>query len=136
MATSLPAPPTDAVPLIELAGLLLVLMAVANSYLGEKYFLRRFLALKNFPPMFGSEVYTKGTLRFAWHSLSLLAVTIASILLALTGAANARGLLLTMGGGLGATAVLALVTTRGRNPAWAALALAAIAAMWAGLIVG
>jgi len=49
------------------AFLLIVLIGIAHSYLGEKYILVRLFKRDNLPKLFGSTGFTKNTLRFAWH---------------------------------------------------------------------
>jgi len=53
-------------PLI-LAACLLVAIGIAHSYLGERYILIRLFRRSNLPRLFGSDLFTKRTLRFAWH---------------------------------------------------------------------
>jgi len=52
------------------AVILLVIISFAHSYLGEKYILIR-LFRKDLPKLFGSDDFTKKTLRFAWHLTSI-----------------------------------------------------------------
>ncbi|MFC3034070.1 hypothetical protein ACFOEE_16315 [Pseudoalteromonas fenneropenaei] len=64
------------------AALLLVLVSVAHSYLGERYILQR-LFKRELPKLFGSDDFTKRTLRFAWHLTSVAWLGFAVILLIL-----------------------------------------------------
>lgn len=50
-----------------LGAILLVLIGVAHSYLGERYILIRLFRDNNLPKLFGGTEFTKSTLRFAWH---------------------------------------------------------------------
>ncbi|QSX37013.1 hypothetical protein [Shewanella sedimentimangrovi] len=54
-----------------LAALLLISLAFAHSYLGERYILCRLFKRDNLPKLFGSDDFTKRTLRFAWHLTSV-----------------------------------------------------------------
>lgn len=47
--------------------ILLLLIGIAHSYLGERYILIRLFRRENLPKLFGGEEFTKNTLRFAWH---------------------------------------------------------------------
>lgn len=52
------------------AALLLIAIGIAHSYLGEKYILIRLLK-RDVPPIFGSDDFTRKTLRFAWHATTI-----------------------------------------------------------------
>ncbi|MBE0362477.1 hypothetical protein PULV_a3119 [Pseudoalteromonas ulvae UL12] len=56
--------------MILLASLILVFCGLIHSVLGEKYILIRLFKRDNLPHLYGSDVFTKGTLRFAWHVTS------------------------------------------------------------------
>ena len=64
------------------AAILLFLVSFAHSYLGERYILRR-LFRGELPALFGSDWFTKRTLRFAWHITTVMWVGFAIILLAI-----------------------------------------------------
>ncbi|BDU39447.1 hypothetical protein [Vibrio nigripulchritudo] len=66
-----------------LAALLLVVVTFAHSYLGERYILIRLFKRDNLPKLFGSDDFTKKTLRFAWHVTSVAWLGLAAILVAL-----------------------------------------------------
>ncbi|CCN82504.1 conserved hypothetical protein [Vibrio nigripulchritudo SFn27] len=66
-----------------LAALLLVVVTFAHSYLGERYILIRLFKHDNLPKLFGSDDFTKKTLRFAWHVTSFAWLGLAAILVAL-----------------------------------------------------
>jgi len=50
-----------------LAAIMLILIGIAHSYLGERYLLIRLFRREDLPKILGSETFTKNTLRFAWH---------------------------------------------------------------------
>jgi len=52
---------------LYISAVLLIFIGCAHSYLGEKYILIRLFRLDNLPRLFGSDDFTKKTLRFAWH---------------------------------------------------------------------
>lgn len=57
--------------MLTLAIFLLVAIGIIHSYLGEKYILIRLFRRDNLPHLFGSDDFTKRTLRFAWHITTL-----------------------------------------------------------------
>ncbi|MDO6720293.1 hypothetical protein Q4575_12820 [Psychrosphaera sp. 1_MG-2023] len=65
---------------ILVASIILILIAFVHSYLGEKYILMRLFKRDNIPHLFGSDQFTKGTLRFCWHIMSVAALGFAAIL--------------------------------------------------------
>ncbi len=62
----LPHPATRKNMLIVAASLTFFI-GIIHSYLGEQYILMRLFRRENIPRLFGSDAFTKGTLRFAWH---------------------------------------------------------------------
>jgi hypothetical protein len=52
---------------LKIAAVLSILIGIIHSYLGERYILIRLFRRNNIPHLFGSDFFTKGTLRFAWH---------------------------------------------------------------------
>lgn len=101
------------------AAFLAIAISAAHSYLGERYILIRLFRRVDLPKLFGSDDFTKQTLRFAWHITSVAWLGFAAILVLL-----ARGQLSTPALGLiiGATflvhSVIALVASRGRHLSW------------------
>lgn len=67
--------------LIYLCASLLVMVAIAHSYLGERYILIRLFRRDDLPKVLGSDEFTKKTLRFAWHVTSIAWLGFAAILL-------------------------------------------------------
>ena len=66
-----------------IAAALLVAIAAAHSYLGERYILIRLFRRENLPKLRGSDWFTKKTLRFAWHITSVAWLGFAVILVVL-----------------------------------------------------
>jgi len=56
--------------LLLAASLILVFCGLIHSYLGERLILTRLFKRDNLPHLYGSDEFTKGTLRFAWHITS------------------------------------------------------------------
>lgn len=112
------------------AALLIVLLGLAHSVLGERYILRRLFRRQDLPPLFGSDGFTTRTLRFAWHLTTVVWWGIAVLLLAL-GSGQVRGALIVLGATSLASAVVAGLGSRGRHPAWFVFLLIAVA-IWLG----
>lgn len=53
------------------AAILAFSVGVAHSVLGEKYILIRLFRRDNLPRLFGSDLFVRRTLRFAWHLTTL-----------------------------------------------------------------
>ena len=67
--------------LLIIGAILVVLIGAAHSYLGEQYILVRLFRRSNFPQLFGSDTFTKQTLRFAWHLTTIAWIGLASVIL-------------------------------------------------------
>lgn len=113
--------------LLAAAGIILA-TAFAHSYLGEKYILRR-LFRRELPKLFGSDWFTKRTLRFAWHLTSLAWVALAFILGEMShhsGDEMVEIVALTVIGLCVASGIVAFAFTRGRHLAWVAFLAVAV----------
>ncbi|SFD42135.1 hypothetical protein [Pseudoalteromonas denitrificans] len=66
--------------MLVIAAILLFIMALVHSYLGERYILIRLFRRDNLPHLAGSDFFTKGTLRFAWHITSFAWIGLAVLL--------------------------------------------------------
>ncbi|MGH1539408.1 MAG: hypothetical protein ACRBHB_03205 [Arenicella sp.] len=53
--------------MLTIAAVLCFLIGAIHSVLGERYILVRLFRRDNIPHLFGSDFFTKRTLRFAWH---------------------------------------------------------------------
>jgi hypothetical protein len=113
------------IPLV-VAAALCVAISAAHSYLGERYLLIRLFRRENLPTLFGSDDFTKRTLRFAWHVTSVAWLGLASILLlaartangAAGGALERTAILRAVAGTFLASALLSFVGSRGRHYSW------------------
>ena len=108
------------------------LLALAHSYLGERYILIRLFRRDGIPKLFGNTEFTRRTLRFAWHLTSIAWLGLAAILVKLSSHVPSRaelGMLLV--GTFGVSGAVAFVGSRGRHLSWVVfLAIAALA--WLG----
>ena len=98
-----------------LAAILLVFLAVAHSYLGERYILMRLFRLEGLPKLFGGPAFTRQTLRFAWHLTSVAWVGFGGVLVTLAFPASAWSQAQVIAITFGVSGVLALVGSRGRH---------------------
>ena len=53
--------------MLIIAGCLLILLSLLHSVLGERFILIRLFRTTQLPPLYGSDAFTRATLRFAWH---------------------------------------------------------------------
>ena len=116
-------------PLLVAAGLV-VLTAAAHSYLGERYLLIRLFRRPDLPQLFGSDVFTKRTLRFAWHLTSVAWLGFGALLLPAPQKLSVMGNapLAIVAGTFAVSALITLIGSRGRHLAWIAFAGIAILA--------
>ena len=103
------------------AAALAVLIAAAHSLLGERYIIVRLLRRDNLPRLFGSDWFTKRTLRFAWHitSLAWLGFAALLVLFARDAAPAPEAVLKVIALAFLLTAVIAAAASRGKHLSWA-----------------
>lgn len=122
-------------PFLIVAAVLTFGIGVAHSWLGERYVLRRLFRRSNLPHLFGSDVFTKRTLRVAWHLTTLAWAGLGVLILVVMAPRPAGGephrILEVIALTFLATAVVTLVGSRGRHLAWLVFLLIAITA-WLG----
>jgi len=100
------------------AVILIICIGVIHSYLGEKYILMR-LFRQPLPKLFGDDSFTRQTLRFVWHLLTVAWFGFAAlIILVHTGNVSNPNLLNAVGTMFAVTAITALVASRGRHLSW------------------
>ncbi len=109
----------------------MIALALAHSVLGEKYILIRPFK-QDLPKLFSDDSFTKQTLRFARHALTIVWWAIAALLL-LAPASAEQVIGSTVVAALGATALVTIVISRGRHVSWV-VELAAIGALLVELI--
>jgi hypothetical protein len=112
------------------AAFLLTLLAFGHSILGERYILTRLFRRTELPRLLGSDLFTRRTLRFAWHltSVAWLGFAALLVLFALPAEPSRRSLLLVVAGTVLVHAVVTLAASRGRHLAWIAFAIAGVLA--------
>lgn len=119
--------------LLYSGAILLVLLALAHSFLGERYILIRLFRRDNLPKVLGDSDFTKGTLRFIWHLVSVFGVAVAVLLVQIAQRASSGQLVTTLGLTLVISALLPLYFTRARHLSWIVLGVvAAMCLVWQG----
>lgn len=117
--------------MLLVAVVLVVLLGIAHSYLGERFLLMRLFKRDNLPKLLGGDAFTKGTLRFAWHLTSVAWFGLAAMLFSvhMSGKIEADFALYTISAVSVVSALFAASFTRGRHLSWIVfLAVAAITA--------
>lgn len=94
-------------------------IGVAHSVLGERYILVR-LMRRDLPKLFGSDEFTKKTLRFAWHVTTFAWWGLGAVLalLASGGPVPRTAVLQAIAATFAVTALVAGVASRGRHLSW------------------
>lgn len=108
--------------MLYIAALLLTLLGLAHSLLGERYILQRlFRRSDKLPKLFGGTDFTKNTLRFAWHLITVMAFGFSLLMVQLANDAGPVAMACAIGASLLVSGVLPLVFTRGRHLSWVCL---------------
>ena len=116
------------------ATVLILVLGAAHSYLGERFILVRLFRRADLPRIFGSDTFTRHTLRFAWHLTTVVWYGIAVLLYWMAGVQRPLSIA-AVGAVVSATAfasaVVAFIGSRARHPAWVVF-LAVAALVWHG----
>jgi hypothetical protein len=105
-----------------LAAILLVVLGLAHSILGERYILVRLFRRGDLPRLFGSSQFTTRTLRFAWHITTVAWFGFAALLLQISqGQLTPYNAVQIIGVTSIASGFLPLIITRGRHLSWVVL---------------
>lgn len=108
--------------MLQLAAVLLFLLGLAHSLLGERFILVRLFRRGDLPRLFGTTEFTTRTLRFAWHLTTVLCWGFSALIWQLArGLASYEIVLGTIGYTCIAAGLLPLVVTRGRHLSWLVL---------------
>lgn len=105
--------------MLYVAAVLLAILAIAHSIIGEVRLIRSLAARDDLPTLYGTTRFTGATLRFAWHVTSVLGLGLAAVIAEIALGVSPAVLASTIGWTLIACGVLPLVFTRGRHLAWA-----------------
>lgn len=100
------------------AAILVIGIGLVHSYLGEKYILIR-LFRQPLPRLFGDDHFTRQTIRFAWHLLTISWFGFAAVLILLDlGIASGSRLSLVIATTFAITGLIALLASRGKHLSW------------------
>lgn len=110
------------------AALLAFGVGVAHSYLGERYILIRLLRRSDLPHLFGSDVFTRRTLRFAWHLTTVAWWGLGAVVVLAAGGAGGQAIGTVVSGTFLIGAVVTMIGSRGRHLAWPVFLAIAVAA--------
>lgn len=106
--------------MLQTAALLLFLIGLVHSYLGERYLLIRLFRSGRVPHLFGSDAFPKATLRFAWHITTFAWWGFAYLLLAIACDSSdlQQSVLHAVAVVFLATGLMAFGFTKGRHLSW------------------
>lgn len=105
--------------MLKLAAVLIVLLGLAHSILGERYILIRLFRRPDLPEIFGGTAFTVQTLRFAWHITTVAWFGLAALLNAASqGALSSQRAMQIIAYTAIASGMLPLVFTRGKHLSW------------------
>ncbi|MFN0097432.1 MAG: hypothetical protein ACKVS7_02075 [Gemmatimonadaceae bacterium] len=99
------------------AVVLISLLGIAHSVLGERYILVRLFRRTDLPKVLGSEEFTRRTLRFAWHLTSIAWWGMAALIVVVTEGSRETALQVLAATTL-VSGIVALVGSRARHLAW------------------
>ena len=104
--------------MLMIAAALTIAIGLVHSVLGERYILTR-LFRQPLPKLFGSDDFTRKTLRFAWHITTLAWFGFAALMILLHfGRGTTSAILLTMAATFAITGLVALIASRGKHLSW------------------
>lgn len=116
---------------LAVAAALTCAVGVAHSVLGERYILTRLFRRGGLPALFGSDVFARRTLRFAWHITTVAWWGAAAVWWTLGAGGGARGAARALSVTFLVTALVTAVASRARHLAWPVF-VAIAAAAWIG----
>lgn len=117
--------------LLYIAAFLLVFVSFIHSYLGERFILSRLFKRDNLPKLFGSDDFTKRTLRFAWHLTSIAWLGFAAIVVALAQPELSKSVIaLIISITFALHFVLALIGSKAKHLSWVLFAVVSLLVFW------
>lgn len=108
------------------AAIMIAFLGVAHSVLGERAIITRLLRQESLPKLFGSDTFTRQTLRYTWHLTTVLALGVAWMLVQIADGALANALVQTVAVTLLIGSGAGIVMTRGRHLSWVVMLMAAV----------
>ena len=100
--------------------ILLLIIGIIHSYLGEKYLLIRLFRRDDLPKLLGSDWFTKRVLRFAWHLTTIAWLVFDAILYVLSNpSVNVQNeILIIIAVVFALSGAVSLLFTRGKHLSW------------------
>ncbi|MBI2077129.1 MAG: hypothetical protein HYT80_01985 [Euryarchaeota archaeon] len=112
-----------------LSAVLVAGLGAFHSVLGERYLVRRLLRRDDLPHLFGDDTFTKLTIRYAWHLLTIFCLAAAALFAyEATQARPSVPVVTILAATLGAAGLWGLVSTSARHWSWLVLLFAAASA--------
>lgn len=119
---------------LTLATCLAIFAGLFHSVMGERFILIRLFRRTDLPKLYGSEDFTKRTLRFAWHITSIAWWGFGAMLWRLgRGTLTTQAVAGCIAGVFLTSALVTLVMSRGRHLAWPVFLFIGGTAFWAAL---
>ena len=113
------------IPLVSAAVLAIAIGAV-HSILGERYLIRPILRRTDLPRLFGDDSFSRQTLRYGWHLVTVAWLGLAAVMLVISGALPfvrvGDGVVFAIALTFLVNTILAVVVTRGRHLSWVVFA--------------
>jgi hypothetical protein len=117
-------------PYLVESGVLVLGLGLFHAIAGERFIVRRLLRRDNLPHLFGDASFTKLTIRYAWHLLTLFCLGAAAILfVASRPDSRLEPAVWILATTFAASGIWGLVSTRGRHWSWLVLLVAAALAV-------
>jgi len=106
--------------MLIIGSILLFLIGLVHSYLGEKFILIRLFKRDNLPQLLGSDWFTKRVLRFAWHLTTVAWWGFAVILYLLSAPSDAiiSHILIAIAVVFSVSGIISFLFTRGKHVSW------------------
>ena len=116
--------------MLTLAAILLVLVGLAHSILGERFLLIPLFKRRDLPTILGTTDFTKRTLRFAWHITTIAWFGFAVILYQLSRDATVPSISIIIGITFLISGLIALIASRGKHLSWIVFLTIAALSLW------
>lgn len=115
--------------LLLASGVLMLGLGVVHSVIGEKYLVQRVLK-RDLPHLFGDDSFTKLTIRYVWHLVTVQCVASAAILFYIAREPSGHYTLIVaiLAASFLACGTWGAIATRGRHLSWIALIAAGLLA--------
>ena len=105
---------------LAVAAFLTFTLGLAHTVLGEKFIIAPVLRRTDLPRLYGSEIFTKRVIRFAWHLTTLLMWSFAAILVYQTKGPQEVTILEIISATFVIAGIADAIITRGKHFAWPA----------------